>query len=92
MFAFKELVLVHHALVDYFMMHSGKQNQPSKETIVVTVVEPQAQNQDVSDTAATRDSPETSVRSEPHKQRDSNKWIGDSGASCHMTCSDKVMC
>jgi hypothetical protein len=98
MFELKEFVLVHHALVDYFMMHSGKLNQPLKETIVVTVVEPQAQAQDVSDTAATRDSPETSVGlefscyvTEPHKQRDSNKWIGDSGASCHMTCSDKGM-
>jgi hypothetical protein len=46
-FEFKEFVLVHHALVDYFMMNGGVQDQPSQEAVVVTVVEPQAQAKEI---------------------------------------------
>jgi hypothetical protein len=87
-FDFKEFVIVHHVLVDYFKMHSFD----------VPVAELQSPPQEIFDTAATRNLPETSVRSEficyvvePSKKRVPNVWIGDSGASCHMTCSDEGM-
>jgi hypothetical protein len=89
MFDFKEFIIVHHVLVDYFKMLS----------FVVPEEAPQAQLQAVVDINATRHSPETSIHSEischvtEHKTQQglNHNWIGYSGASCHMTCSDEGM-
>jgi hypothetical protein len=85
-FDVKAFVIMHHVLVAFFMMHS----------FIVPAVDPQAPSQAVIEAVEERHSPETSVRSEfscyisePSKKRVPNVWVGDSGASCHMTCSDE---